>query len=298
MNAKVVSIVDRRHERAILAEPDIQRAQRALGGEFGDLKLLGVERGVERYLGRDARGETVELKVLSAGAEGDPIARERFYLEAYAASKLEHINTLSTSRPEQAAGADFCVLEHKAAARTLRTVIEHDGWLDARAAARVADQIASALDHAHERAVLHLRLQPDCILIEPDGWVTLADFGIDARRGSLSSRRPRAPYASPEQASGRDVDRSSDLYSLGAVLYETLTDRTPFDSNDPEYVRQKQMTAMPAPPHLISMGVPEAVSNIVMRLLETEPAKRFQSATALQAALYDAVFDSWSAPPS
>ena len=88
---------------------------------------------------------------------------------------------------------------------------------------------------------------------------------------------------------GKTVDHRSDLYSLGAALYEMLTDRTPFDSNDADYVRQKQENFTPSPPHLISMDVPESVSNVVMKLLDREPARRFDTASAFQAALDDAV---------
>jgi serine/threonine-protein kinase len=79
------------------------------------------------------------------------------------------------------------------------------------------------------------------------------------------------------------------LYSLGAIIYEMLTDRTPFDSDDREYVRRKQLSFTPAPPHLISMDVPESVSNVVMKLLEPDPDKRFASAVAFQSALDTAI---------
>ena len=288
MNANVVSIDDRRHNR-LNVEPDIERVKRALGVEFAELKPLGSDSIVERYLGKAAGGEAVELKMLSARASRDRAARELFYLEADAASRLDHMNILGTSKPENAAGVDYCVIEHKPNARSLRALLHNDGWLDVKDAAGIADQIASALDHAHQQGVLHLKLQPECVLVEPDGWVTLADFGIDARHASESGRQPRAPYASPEQSTGGELDCASDLYSLGVLLYEMLTDRSPFDSNDAEYVRQKQMTSMPAAPHLIFPDVPEAVSTVVMRLLGTEPKNRFTSAAKFQAALYDAV---------
>lgn len=288
MNASVVNIDDRRHNR-LNVEPDIERVKRALGAEFAELKPLGSDSIVERYLGKTAGGEAVELRVLSARASRDRAARELFYLEADAASRLDHMNILGTSKPENAAGVDYCVIEHKPNARSLRALLHNDGWLDVKDAAGIADQIASALDHAHQQGVLHLKLEPGCVLIEPDGWVTLADFGIDARHGTQSGRQPRAPYASPEQSTGGELDCASDLYSLGVLLYEMLTDRSPFDSNDAEYVRQKQMTSMPAAPHLIFPDVPEAVSTVVMKLLATEPKNRFASAAKFQAALYDAV---------
>jgi serine/threonine-protein kinase len=231
------------------------------------------------------RGETVQLKVLSKRAALNAGARELFYFSAHAASKLEHMNILGVSNAEQVNGVDFCVVEYKPAARTLREMLDSNGWLELPIAARMADQIASALDHAHQIGLLHLQLQPDCVLIEPDGWVTIGDFGIEAKLGSLRSRGLLAPYASPEQLMGLTVDHRSDLYSLGAILYEMLTDRTPFDSNDPDYVRQKQESVAPAPPHLISMDCPEPVSEVVMKMLERDPENRFKSAAAFQSAL-------------
>jgi serine/threonine protein kinase len=294
MNARVINFGERQHD-AITARPsaavetDIERVRRALAHRFAVLEQRRSDPEIELYLARNKRGETVQLKVLSKRAAINAAARELFYLSAQAASKLEHMNILAISNAEQANGVDFCVVEHKQAARTLRESLDSNGWLEMNLAARMADQIASALDHAHQIGVLHLQLQPECVLIEPDGWVTIGDFGIEANLGSLRSRGLLAPYASPEQLMGATVDYRSDLYSLGAILYEMLTDRTPFDSNDPDYVRQKQESFAPSPPHLISMDVPEPVSNVVMKLLEREPENRFKSAAAFQAELDNAV---------
>jgi serine/threonine-protein kinase len=154
----------------------------------------------------------------------------------------------------------------------------------------MSDQIASALDYAHSAGVLHLNLQPKNVLVEPDGWVSVKGFGLEATERMAWAYQDRAltaaaPYMSVEQATGAKVNHRSDLYSLGAILYELLTDRVPFDSDDAGYVRQRQMTDAPAPPHLISANVPEEVSKVVMRLLEKNPDDRFDSAAAFQAAL-------------
>lgn len=289
MNAEVIRIRERSHERpmrlATATGPDIERAQRALGSSFAALKPRGVLGDVERFLARDARGAIVELRVLSARAASDAKSRDSFYGEARAASRLAHVNIAATMKAEQIGGADFCVVEHKQQARTLREMLDNNGWFEVKIAADIADQIASALDYAHQIGVLHLQLQPECVLIEPDGWVTITDFGIESSRGEGCWRLPRVPYASPEQTAGLVTGHRADLYALGAVLYEMLTDRTPFDSNDSDYVKQKQVAFRPAPPHLIYRDVPEALSNVVMKLLEREPEKRFSSASAFQAAL-------------
>ena len=290
---KITNIAERRQGPRPVAvnapdRPDVERVRRALAGRFSDFKQGSIFGDIESYLVCDARGETLELKVLSAEATSNENARELFLSDARAAAKLVHPNISTTTEPEETLGVLFCTVEHKQDARTLRELLDHDGWFDVASAARIADQIASALDHAHQIRVLHLRLQPECVLVEADGWVTIADFGTETAC-SQRSKMPAAPYASPEQASGSAVDHRSDLYSIGAVLYEMLTDRTPFDSDDADYVRHRQRSVTPAPPHLISTDVPEAVSSVVMKLLEPERDRRFASAIAFQSALDDAV---------
>jgi len=295
MNEKVIRMAGRRQGAMTppavtpVGEPGAERVRRALGNRFTSVKPRGVPGDVEYYVARDAGGDVVQLRVLSARRAGDVKARELFRLECNAASKLAHMNIVGTGAPEEVNGVFFCVVEHKEAALTLRELVDNNGWLDARSAVQIADQIASALAHAHQMGVLHLRLQPESVLVEPDGWVTVADFGLEAKHGTERLLAPRVPYASPEQTMRVTADQRSDLYSLGAVLYEMLTDRTPFDSNDEDYVRQRQVEFRAAPPHLISIDVPESVSSVVMRLLEREPAKRFASATAFQAALDSAI---------
>lgn len=295
MTAKVITMGDRRQGAMTpatatpVSEAGAGRVRRALANRFASIKPRGAPGDVECYVARDCGGDIVQLRVLSARRAGDARARKLFQLEANAASKLAQINIVGTGAAEEVDGVLFCVVEHKQAARTLRELIDNNGWLDVKSAAQIADQIASALGHAHQMGVRHLRLQPESILVEPDGWVTVADFGLETKDGSERLLAPRVPYAGPEQTMRAAVDHRSDLYALGAVLYEMLTDRTPFDSNDDMYVRQRQSAFHAAPPHLISMDVPEPMSNVVMKLLEREPAKRFASAAEFQAVLDTAI---------
>jgi serine/threonine-protein kinase len=280
---KVISIADRRHIGSA-AGPDLERASRALAGRFNDLAPHGIAADVESYLACDARGETVHLNVLSARATSDVRARQMFSDEVVAAARLTHPNIITTSAPEEILGLQFCVVEHKQQSQTLHEMLANEGWLDVAGASHIADQIASALDYAHQVGVLHLRLDPESVIIEADGWVTVAGFGAETGR-PRRSLDCKAQYASPELVAGAAVDHRSDLYSLGAVLYEMLTDRTPYDSDDSEHIKHKQMSDAPSPPHLISFDVPESVSAVVMKLLELEPDKRFRNAAEFQAAL-------------
>jgi serine/threonine-protein kinase len=297
MNAKVISIGNTGQNATaestslarIVDGTGIERVRRALGNSVDVIKPLDLNSRVERYLARDTRGRAFQLNVLAPCDASDVKTRERFYLEAESASKLMHMNILGSSDAKGVNGVDFYVVQHKQQALPLGQLINRNGWLDVKEAARIADQIASALGYAHQIGVLHLSLQPDCLLVEPDGWVIVGDFGVDAERAAPRLQGHNARYASPELAMGKLVDHRSDLYSLGAILYEMLTDRTLFDSDDPDYVRRKQISFTPSPPHLISMDVPEAVSNVVMKLLERDRANRFANAAAFQAALDDAV---------
>ena len=270
---------------------DIERIAHALSYKFDVLKALGADQDYEYYLAREVvRGNLTGLKVLSTRAAHDIQKRELFYLETHADSMLSHFNIAGGGRPEEIEGVHYSVFEHKQEASTLRGLLDRSGWLDLHKAVEVCDQIASALDYAHSVGVLHLNLQPENVLVEPDGWVSVTGFGLEAGARTAWAyrerlRRAAAPYLSAEALTGASVDHRSDLYSLGAILYELLTDRVPFDSCDADYVRQRQATCAPAPPHLISKDVPEEVSKVVMRLLEKEPVNRFDSAAAFQTAL-------------
>lgn len=273
----------------------VEQATATLAKWFKALQLRHASTRMLRFTGRGGSADIeVQLDVLPPAVAGDLKQRELFYLEAFAAAKLAHFNIARASKPQEIDGLHFCVTEYKPEACTLRDRLSRSGWLAIDAACDIADQIASALDCAHTLGVLHLQLSPDCILIEPSGWVTVAGFGIEAGPQLASAHRERARrlapvYASLEQASGAACMAASDLYSLGAILYEMLTDRVPFDSDDEDYVRERQLQAAPAPPHLISPEVPEAVSNVVMKLLEREPQNRFDSAAEFQVALDEAL---------
>jgi serine/threonine protein kinase len=270
---------------------DTEQVADALSSRFDVLKQVGADGRARYYLARErASGEGGCLKVLAPHVARDPRQRELFCLESYAASRLSHPHIAKAGKPHELGGVYFCAVEYRPNACTLRELLARNGWLGVDAAIDVAGQVARALDHAHSRAVLHLQLQPESILVEPNGSAAIKDFGIESGARldwayQERARRLAAAYASAEQAAGAKTDHRSDLYSLGAILYEMLTDRVPFDSDDDDYVRRKQLNYAPAPPHLISMDVSEAVSNVVMKLLEKDPDRRFNRAADFQTAL-------------
>lgn len=273
----------------------IEQIAEALVSKYDVLQLLGTDARAEYYLAREQGfSSAVCIKALSPLAARDLRQRELFYLEAFAASKLSHFNIARTGGPQKFGSIHFCTVEHKPEARPLRELLNRGGWLDLHTAVEIADQIASALDYAHAAGVLHLQLQPEHVLVEPNGWVIVKGFGIEFDSKwrwahAARARKLAAPYASVEQATETTMDHRSDLYSLGAILYEMLTDRVPFDSDEDDLVRQKQLVSVPAPPYLISLEVSENVSNVVMHLLARDPQDRFKSAAEFQIALDAAI---------
>src|SRR5262249_38442376 len=156
----------------------------------------------------------------------------------------------------------FCVVEHRPDAVPLGELLNRKGWLDGKVAAGNPEQNASALSLAHQLCILHLPLTPKWQLFASGDWVVVCEFGIGIERGAQRLQPSSAPYTSPELAMRQMVDHRSDLYSLGAVLYQMLTDRTVFDSEDADYIRRKQASFVPSPPHMISPDVPESLSRV------------------------------------
>ena len=269
-----------------------QKVAAALSDRFKVLKSLGSSDACEFYLAREiTSNNTVVLKILSGSAARDFRQRELFRLEARSSSQLTHKNILKTSEAETVNGIHFSVMEHSPVAESLRDLLNRKGWLEVGQAVSIIDQVADALAYAHSRDVLHLRLQPEKILLEPDGLVRITDFGIDAGQQFVwahteRSRRLSAEYQSAEQMCDASLDQRSDIYSLGVLLFEMLTDRLPFDSEDPDYIRRRhRMKHSPMPPHVLSSEVPEFISRVVMGLLEKNPNKRFSNATVFRMTL-------------
>lgn len=232
----------------------------------------------------------VRLKVLSESSAGDERQVKLFHLEARAAAKLSHENIIKTGEAEQINGIHFCVRQHKPGAETLRDLLKREGWFELNRALEIIKQIADALEHAHSLGVLHLTLQPEKILIERDGRVLVTGFGIESDREMLWAHHERshhcAPqYISPEQVQCKQIEQRSDLYSLGIIMFEMLTDRVPFDSQDSISIKLKHLNRLPEPPHMFRPELPRLLCWLVMDLLKKKPDERPANVRMFQSVL-------------
>jgi serine/threonine-protein kinase len=246
--------------------------------------MATVFRGSDRVLGR-----TVAVKVLAPTFAKDETFVERFRREAQAAAGLNHPNVVAVFDTGSDDGVHYIVMEH-VEGRTLADFIREEGALPPPRAAEIAAAVCRALSSAHEKGMVHRDVKPGNVLFTSDGGVKVADFGI-ARvvagepltvTGSVMGT---ASYLSPEQATGSTVDGRSDIYSLGCVLYEMLTGRTPFEGDTPVSIAYKHVGEEPTVPSSVNPAVPPALEAVVKRAMAKSPADRYQSADEMAADL-------------
>ena len=254
-----------------------------------DTHSIYLARDLSRPAGAEDAG-LIRLKVLSRLLADDNRQVELFGLEAGAAASLSHRNIIKSTQAEEVNGVHFCVMEERPGVITLHEWLKKKGWMDVDEAVRIGQQIADSLEYAHGQGVLHLALKPDDVLLDEEGNVLISGFGIARDKHLLwahqeRSRRCPARYISPEQIISANVDQRSDLYLLGLLLFEMLTDRAPFESGDEASLRLKHLTRVPEPPHMFREKIPGALSQTVMDLLAKRPDGRPFCASTLKSAL-------------
>src|SRR6478752_494878 len=256
--------------------------------------LIGVGGMGEVYLARDERlGREVALKFLPEQLTADKIQLSRFKSEARVASALNHPNILTVYEIGVEGNRHFIATEFIKGV-TLRASLAH-GRMNVHDALDIAVQVASALSAAHEAGVVHRDIKPENIMLRPDGYVKVLDFGIaklteqnpasdDYRveTTALLQTRPglvlgTANYMSPEQARGQKVDARSDIWSLGVVLYEMVAGSPPFRGETPSDCIAAILTAEPAPVSSISPDLPTKRESILQNALRKNTDERYQT---------------------
>lgn len=260
-----------------------------LNGRYRVAELIGEGGMAEVHRAEDALLErSVAVKILRPQYATDPEFLARFQQEARFAARLTHPNIASTYDVGSDGTTHYIVMEY-VDGRSLKAAIEAGGPIPVAQAVDIAIQILSALSFAHQKGLVHRDVKPQNVLLGPDGQVKVVDFGIArAAKGSQTTTGivlATVQYGSPEQLSGQPATESSDIYSLGVVLYEMLTGRLPFDAESSVAVALKHVQSPPPPPRKVNPAIPPALEAIVMKALAKTPAERFASAGEMRRAL-------------
>lgn len=262
------------------------------GGRYEVRETIASGGMAEVFLAHDALlGREVAIKILHPEFARDKSFIERFRREAQAAASLNDPGIVSVFDWGSDDGTQFIVMEH-VKGKTLRELIESEGPLTRERAVEIASDVCSALSQAHEKGIVHRDIKPANIAITVGGQTKVMDFGI-ARAASSEGQTVTqtgtiigtANYLSPEQAQGHPVDVRSDIYSVGVVLYEMLTQEVPFKADTPVAIAYKHVKEDPVPPSRMNPEVPAELDAIVMKALAKNPANRYQSSAEMRSDL-------------
>lgn len=239
--------------------------------------MATVYKGLDRLLNR-----TVAVKVLKDSLKSDNEIVEKFSAEAKAAASLSHQNIVSIFDVGTIDDINYIVMEYIDGV-TLKEYINQNKPIKWQEACEIAIQILNALTAAHENGIIHRDIKPHNIIVTKDGVAKVADFGIARAVSSETvvaggSALGSVHYISPEQARGGFIDNSSDLYSLGVVLYEMLTGSLPFDGDNAVSIALKKLEEEPLSPKVINLDIPQSLDTIVMRAIAKEQITRYKNA--------------------
>jgi serine/threonine protein kinase len=257
--------------------------------ELGRGGMAVVYRAYQPSLNRE-----VAIKVLPPQLGLDRQFVERFQREARSAASLRHPNIVVIHDVGHESGVYYIVME-MLEGRTLRTLIEEEGRVVPRRATRIAEQVAEALDYAHQRGFVHRDVKPSNIFIGDNDHVTLTDFGI-AKAASETQQLTRTgmlmgtpEYMSPEQAEGGTIDHRTDLYALGVVVYQMLVGRVPFTGTTPHATLHAVIYETPPPPRRINPDLSADLEAVVLKSVSKQAEARYQSGAELSRALKGAM---------
>ena len=263
--------------------------QRLLGGRYLLKEKVGTGGMATVYRAQDqVLNRSVAVKIMLPQYAGDPTFAARFKQEAQAAAALQSPYIVGVYDWGKDGDTYYIVMEllH---GTDLKSGVRSHGALDPKKVAQIGSQICGALSIAHKHEIIHRDIKPQNIMVQPDGNIKVMDFGIARAKNSHLTQDNNvlgtAHYVSPEQTRGQELGPTSDIYSLGVVMYECATGRVPFDGDDAISVALKQVNELPVPPSQINANVDGDLERIILKCMEKDPANRFQTADELRQVL-------------
>jgi serine/threonine protein kinase len=250
-------------------------------GKYRILSKIGQGGMGVVYKALDPKIERVlAVKIISARLDTEPELRSRFRQEARSAAQLSHKNIITIFEYDEEDGLAYLAMEFLDG-EDLKTKISNRQWMPLEQKLRIMKEVAEGLSHAHRMGVIHRDIKPGNIFITRSGEIKILDFGLarltssELTRTGVSMGTPA--YMSPEQLRYDRVDHKSDIFSAGVVFYELLTYHKPFHGDSNFSISLKIVDSDPAPVEDLEKSVPPALSSIIRRTLEKDPARRYQT---------------------
>ncbi len=254
-----------------------------LDGRYELLELIGVGGMADIYQAKDFEEDRiVAVKILKTEYAGSDEFLRRFRNESKAIALLSHPNIVKIYDVGFTEKVQFIVMEYVDGI-TLTDYIEQQGVLKWRDSIHFTVQILKALQHAHDRGIVHRDVKSQNVMLLRDGTIKVMDFGIarfNRENNKTMSEKTigSVHYISPEQARGDITDERSDIYSVGVALYEMVTGKKPFDGDTPVSIALMHMQSTPKKPTELNSTIPEGLEQIILRAMQKEPSQRYQTA--------------------